>query len=154
MEFPTEQPAKERSRVACKTCRQAKVRCGMRQPPCSRCVRLKKSCTLDATFRRVSKTERFQQLEEHVQELRGLVEKQSGASPNSSMSAAEVLGPTFTIDEAAAWSQSSTGDHPRIETPPPHSQLSQRPSRHSVSDIYTIDNVTLSHKQADTLLAL
>lgn len=58
-----------RARVACRACRQNKIRCGMRNPPCARCSRLNIDCTVDSGYRRTSNRERVQHLEKHVQKL-------------------------------------------------------------------------------------
>ena len=46
----------KRARVACKTCRQAKVRCSLDPIPCPRCKRLRLNCTVDPQYRRTNST--------------------------------------------------------------------------------------------------
>ncbi|KAL3472580.1 hypothetical protein BJX99DRAFT_262141 [Aspergillus californicus] len=59
----------KRTRIACKPCRQNKIRCGMRSPPCARCSRLGIECTIEPHFRRTNQRDRVHQLEHHVEEL-------------------------------------------------------------------------------------
>jgi hypothetical protein len=71
--------AKERGSIACKRCRQAKVRCGMSQPPCTRCVKNGFNCVFDPAYRRINTSERFERLESHIKSMVG--EPDSPASP-------------------------------------------------------------------------
>ncbi|KAL8868861.1 MAG: hypothetical protein Q9174_004704, partial [Haloplaca sp. 1 TL-2023] len=59
---------------ACNECRQQKLRCDVVQEPvyktCSRCLRLKLSCKIDSSFKRVGKRSRNAEMEKEIQELR------------------------------------------------------------------------------------
>ena len=136
-----------RTRIACKPCRQNKIRCGMRTPPCARCSRLGISCTLDPGFRRVSRGERVQQLESDVEKLRGLLNKQNdmaALSPVSDRSVARSL---------------AHGEHHKSRTP---SELETRTELHmgtpgaaaSAAAAFEIGPVSLSVEQADRLVAM
>lgn len=72
---------------ACTKCRQWKAKCdnsGDTPDGCSRCRSLKLHCVFDASFKRVSKAKRMQQMESEIKKLRqALVETvQIGESPN------------------------------------------------------------------------
>ncbi|KEF62171.1 uncharacterized protein A1O9_00143 [Exophiala aquamarina CBS 119918] len=72
---------------ACTKCRQWKAKCdssGNTPGGCSRCRSLKLQCVFDASFKRVSKVKRMQQMESEIKQLRQtLVETvQTGEIPN------------------------------------------------------------------------
>ena len=74
---PLTESVRKRGRVACVPCRQAKVRCDLRDIPCSRCVKLEIDCSVNPGFRRTNKRDKVNELENNVQSLRSIVERQS-----------------------------------------------------------------------------
>lgn len=75
---PGQEPRK-RGRVACVPCRQAKVRCDFESIPCTRCRKLDIDCTVNPAFKRTNKRDKVNELEDDVQMLRSIVEKQQAA---------------------------------------------------------------------------
>lgn len=73
------QESRKRGRVACVTCRQAKVRCNLITIPCSRCRRLEIDCTINSAYKRTNKRDKVNELEDDVQMLRSIVENQQAA---------------------------------------------------------------------------
>jgi hypothetical protein len=74
---------KKRGRIACRACRQAKVRCGMTQPPCDRCVKSGHNCSFDPEYRRTNANERFDMLESR---LKGIEQEPSLTARSASAS--------------------------------------------------------------------
>ncbi|PWY90354.1 hypothetical protein BO94DRAFT_555533 [Aspergillus sclerotioniger CBS 115572] len=75
-ESPSDSPRHRSKRIACRQCRQAKLRCEVSTGgaiPCSRCRRLGYDCKLDTAFQRVNRRERLEELEKEVQHLRSSV---------------------------------------------------------------------------------
>ncbi|RAL04864.1 Zn(II)2Cys6 transcription factor [Aspergillus ibericus CBS 121593] len=73
---PSYSPRHRSKRIACRQCRQAKLRCEVSTGgaiPCSRCRRLGYDCQLDTAFQRVNRRERLEELEKEVQHLRSSV---------------------------------------------------------------------------------
>lgn len=73
---PTPELARKRGRIACTSCRQAKVKCNFTSIPCARCARLGIDCSVDPGYKRINKRDKVHELEDNVQELRSLIEKQ------------------------------------------------------------------------------
>lgn len=150
MEPSSTTPQRRRSRIACTPCRQAKIKCGMRNPPCARCLRLKISCTVNPTFHRINKEDRIRQLEDHIQELRGLVGKKdetTSSTPASDLS--------ITVAEALTSENQDLGLRDGLARNILANQESvQELPRPPSQNKYSIGLVTLSHEQADTLIAL
>jgi len=81
---PDHRPRKRpKTKVACKECRQAKLKCTIDRAPCSRCTRLHLNCTFDRGFQRVHRQSKIAELENHVLQLQNIVEKskQPATSP-------------------------------------------------------------------------
>ena len=91
VEFPPDGP-RQRTPVACKPCRQNKIRCGMRSPPCARCLRLNFHCTVEPCYRRVNQRDRMRHLEAEVQELRYMLQNNEERAANV-QTASHTLGP-------------------------------------------------------------
>ncbi|KAL5365339.1 hypothetical protein BJX96DRAFT_181543 [Aspergillus floccosus] len=75
-ESMSDSPRHRRKRIACRQCRQAKIRCELSTGgsiPCSRCRRMGHDCRLDTAFKRVNRRERLEDLEKEVQRLRSSV---------------------------------------------------------------------------------
>lgn len=74
---------RQKTKIACNECRQAKLKCTSDQAPCSRCTRLRLNCTFDPGFKRVHRQSKMAELENHVMQLQNLVEtrKQPATSP-------------------------------------------------------------------------
>ncbi|OOF93606.1 hypothetical protein ASPCADRAFT_132614 [Aspergillus carbonarius ITEM 5010] len=75
-ESPADSARHRSKRIACRQCRQAKLRCEVSTGgamPCSRCRRLGYDCKLDTAFQRVNRRERLEELEKEVQHLRSSV---------------------------------------------------------------------------------
>ena len=66
---------RRRGRIACRQCRQAKLRCGLDQIPCSRCKQGGLHCTVDPSYKRSNKYEKVQELEDQVLRLRNQVDQ-------------------------------------------------------------------------------
>ncbi|KAL4894254.1 hypothetical protein BDV59DRAFT_176132 [Aspergillus ambiguus] len=76
-------PRNRRKRIACRQCRQAKIRCELSTEgsiPCSRCRRLGHDCRLDTTFQRVNRRERLEELEKELQQLQSSISNLPPAS--------------------------------------------------------------------------
>lgn len=78
---PQHEPRK-RGRIACISCRQAKVRCDLVSAPCSRCNKLQLECAVDPGFKRTNKRDKFDELEDNVQRLQRIVERQRADGQN------------------------------------------------------------------------
>lgn len=77
---------RKRGRIACVTCRQAKVRCDFVTIPCPRCDRLHLDCIVDRTFKRTNKRDKVNELEDNIQRLQNIVEgRQHDDSHHSSI---------------------------------------------------------------------
>lgn len=118
---------RKRGRVACKSCRQAKVRCGMAAPPCARCLRHGLDCSFDAQYRRVKTGERFEELESSVSRLRNLVREPGSSAPEPAQA-------SKTPREFHPGSQSS-----QCEADNRNGILSPHQSRNTSVDIGTAD---------------
>jgi hypothetical protein len=93
---------RQRTRVACKPCRQNKIRCGMRSPPCARCLRLNFHCTVEPCYRRVNQRDRVQHLEAQVQELRHMLQNNEERTENIQSSSPTPGLITFQPDVGSA----------------------------------------------------
>lgn len=72
-------PYRKRGRMACKQCRQSKVRCNLDASPCTRCSRLGLACVVDPHFQRITRREQVADLEQQVQQLQNTVNGQAAA---------------------------------------------------------------------------
>ncbi|KAL4800763.1 hypothetical protein BDV19DRAFT_352106 [Aspergillus venezuelensis] len=90
-----------RTRVACKPCRQNKIRCGMGAPPCARCSRLGIECTIDPHFRRSNQRDRVRQLESYVRELRHSMSSADARDPDAGtkLTPVETIGSRAVVPE-------------------------------------------------------
>lgn len=83
----TPDQARKRGRIACTSCRQAKVKCNFSEIPCSRCARLNIECSVNPEYKRTNKRDKVHELEDNVQALRSLIEKQQGTDNGDAVSA-------------------------------------------------------------------
>lgn len=74
-----QQGSRKRGRVACITCRQAKVKCNLVTIPCTRCAKLQLDCSVNPAFKRTNKRDKVNELEDDVQRLKCLVETQQNS---------------------------------------------------------------------------
>lgn len=66
-------PPRKRARLACKACRQSKVRCQPDGSSCPRCLRLGIACTIDPAYQRTTRRSDVERLEHQVHQLQRLV---------------------------------------------------------------------------------
>ncbi|KIX07614.1 uncharacterized protein Z518_02267 [Rhinocladiella mackenziei CBS 650.93] len=72
---------------ACTTCRQWKARCDAstsHPDPCTRCRTLRRTCTFDRNFKRITKAKRILELEEEINHLRGTAAQPLQSQPQPS----------------------------------------------------------------------
>ncbi|KAH8691623.1 hypothetical protein BGW36DRAFT_304893 [Talaromyces proteolyticus] len=63
-------------RIACRNCRQAKMRCELSAGgpvPCHRCRRLDRECKVDTEYKRINRQEKLEELEEEIRQLRSSI---------------------------------------------------------------------------------
>ena len=84
-----QQGARKRARVACRQCRQSKIRCDLKHIPCPRCTRLRLNCIVDPSYRRTTKRDEVEKLQQQVENLQNVVGN-----------GAEAEGPTFPTPPA------------------------------------------------------
>lgn len=78
---------RKRARLACKACRQSKVRCQTNGSSCPRCLRLGIVCTVDPAYQRTTRRSDVQRLEQQVHQLQRLVKDRPHTIDNSSVNA-------------------------------------------------------------------
>lgn len=152
---PQHEPRK-RGRIACIACRQAKVKCDFVSIPCTRCAKLQIDCSVDPGFKRTNKRDKVNELEDNVQRLRNLVERQQShdpnlvnASPSNIVASQDVNQNSSPITVAQHFSPSSH------KSPDGQNFASQRAwSGPDVAKIRTLGEVTLSFDEADKLFAV
>ncbi|KAI0887469.1 uncharacterized protein GGS22DRAFT_157231 [Annulohypoxylon maeteangense] len=79
------QSSRIKRNTACTSCRDAKVRCNPSQnpaQPCQRCAKLRLSCVVDRTHKRVSRKSKLDELVQEIQSIKQSVTGQITASPN------------------------------------------------------------------------
>ncbi|KAL1857995.1 Regulatory protein leu3 [Paecilomyces lecythidis] len=143
-------PHHKRTRIACKPCRQNKIRCGMRSPPCARCARLEIECIVEPHFRRSNQRDRVRQSENHAQETH-----QAPMSPSDNTA-------RNVPDEAVPSAGSDKSVMPDLTAPAGGGDAGERQPRGHLDDelppetrtVYTIGSVTLDAVQADQLLRM
>ncbi|GAD97482.1 conserved hypothetical protein [Paecilomyces variotii No. 5] len=108
------------------------------------------SCTVDPTFHRINKEDHIRQLEGHIRELRDLVGKK-----DETTSSTPVSNLSITVPEALTSENPDMGlrDGSARDILPDLESVQELP-RHPSQSTYSIGPVTLSHEQADTLVAL
>lgn len=79
---------RKRARLACKACRQSKVRCQSDGSSCPRCLRLGIACTIDPAYQRTTRRSDVERLEHQVHQLQRLVKDRPHAVDDSSVNAA------------------------------------------------------------------
>ncbi|KAI1460658.1 hypothetical protein F4805DRAFT_371272 [Annulohypoxylon moriforme] len=82
---PTIAPSRIKRNTACTSCRDAKVRCNPSQnpaQPCQRCAKLRLSCVVDRTHKRVSRKSKLDELVQEIQSIKQSVSGQVATSPN------------------------------------------------------------------------
>jgi Fungal Zn(2)-Cys(6) binuclear cluster domain len=147
----------QRTPVACKPCRQNKNRCGMRSPPCARCLRVGIDCTVEPYYKRVNQRERVKQLENHVEQLRELLKKQNetpeqlpaASTGDASQSSVDALETGSRVHDESPKTKRGTGTPIEMGG---FMSIEQVPSNQPRSD-YAIGAVRLSEDQANNLLA-
>ncbi|KAI1213053.1 uncharacterized protein F4807DRAFT_412741 [Annulohypoxylon truncatum] len=86
---PTIPPSSRIKRnTACTSCRDAKVRCNPSQnpnQPCQRCAKLRLSCVVDRTHKRVSRKSKLDELVQEIQSIKQSVNGQVTTSPNQAV---------------------------------------------------------------------
>lgn len=79
---------RKRARLACKACRQSKVRCQTSGSSCPRCLRLGIVCTIDPAYQRTTRRSDVERLEQQVHQLQRLVKDRPHTIDDSSVNAA------------------------------------------------------------------
>ncbi|TPR03393.1 Alpha amylase, catalytic domain family protein [Aspergillus niger] len=106
-------PRHRSKRIACKQCRQSKLRCEVSTGgaiPCSRCRRLGYDCRLDAAYQRVNGRERLEELEKEVQHLRSSVSTHPpAAAPQSLQGILLTPSESYHADASSIVGQESSG---------------------------------------------
>ncbi|KAF3389107.1 Regulatory protein LEU3 [Penicillium rolfsii] len=155
---------RQRARVACKPCRQNKIRCGMRSPPCARCLRLKFHCTVDPCYRRVNQRDRVQYLEVQVQELQHLLQNNEERTENVQPSPPTPARVPFHPDGGAAeapaapivqplqFGSQAGGDRPVDAARVGEQELIDREERPQRGPEFTLGSVSLSETQGEELV--
>lgn len=108
-------PPRKRARLACKACRQSKVRCQPEGPSCPRCLRLGIVCTIDPAYQRTTRRSDVERLEHQVHQLQRLVKDRPRTVDHSSASTATTSSspvPTTSRDVATPPSLRVTVDAP------------------------------------------
>lgn len=137
-----------RARVACKACRQNKIRCGMRNPPCQRCSRLNINCTVDAAYHRTSHKERVQHLEKQIQKLQAQLSQQDETASRRSRPddpVAPSLHPRGLAEAAT----------PTLETP--GQSIGANDSKLAMGgedSAYSVGSISLQEAQVDKLFSM
>lgn len=145
---------------ACTKCRQWKARCDASDGPgggCSRCRSLNLTCVFDASFKRMSKGKRLQQMSNEIQHLRQAL----GNNPTTSNASASPQQSEDTITvtaDAGVWETSTvlqatsegTVPSPSVQLLPPLSSgpMAVAPARVTVP-YRSLGEVTLSHGQIE-----
>ncbi|OJZ85566.1 hypothetical protein ASPFODRAFT_135390 [Aspergillus luchuensis CBS 106.47] len=139
-------PRHRSKRIACRQCRQSKLRCEVSTGgaiPCSRCRRLGYECRLDVAYQRVNGRERLEELEKEVQHLRSSVSTHPpAAAPQSLQGILLTPSESYHADASSIIVQEPSGSrvdlvasqmpHLPVEpTTPVHSLPSQPPSQPS-----------------------
>lgn len=81
-------PPRKRARLACRACRQSKVRCQPDGSSCPRCLRLGIVCTIDPAYQRTTRRSDVERLEYQVHQLQRLVKDCPRTVEHSSASTA------------------------------------------------------------------
>ena len=134
-----------RAKVACKECRQAKVRCNVATPPCSRCVKRQVECSIEPKYRRVHRTTRTRELEDQITSLKEAIGWQN-ASPTSRSPSSQpmmsmqypptTISPTFNDIHVVSEGSAPTASPLTLAVD------SQAPTT------YSLANVDISHSKA------
>lgn len=96
-------PPRKRARLACKACRQSKVRCQPDGSCCPRCLRLGIVCTIDPAYQRTTRRSDVERLEHQVHQLQRLVKDRPCTAKQSSAGTATASSspvPTTSHDVA------------------------------------------------------
>lgn len=96
-------PPRKRARLACKACRQSKVRCQPDGSSCPRCLRLGIVCTIDPAYQRTTRRSDVERLEHQVHQLQRLVKDRPCTAEQSSAGTATASSspvPTTSRDVA------------------------------------------------------
>lgn len=151
---PEHEPRK-RGRIACVPCRQAKVRCDFVSIPCTRCAKLQIDCSVDPGFKRTNKRDKVNELEDNVQRLRDLVERQQPndhITPNTQLNSNSV--PEYAKHHVNPIHGQRSSPNAHI-SPDGQSLESQRTwSVASAPRSRTLGQVTFSFEEIDKLFAI
>ncbi|KAI2466575.1 hypothetical protein F4781DRAFT_348950 [Annulohypoxylon bovei var. microspora] len=88
---PTIASSRIKRNTACTSCRDAKVRCNPSQnptQPCQRCAKLRLSCVVDRTHKRMSRKSKLDELVQEIQSIKQSVSGQVTVSPNQASASA------------------------------------------------------------------
>ncbi|KAI0902189.1 hypothetical protein F4806DRAFT_446033 [Annulohypoxylon nitens] len=89
---PTTTPSRIKRNTACTSCRDAKVRCNPSSnpaQPCQRCAKLRLSCVVDRTHKRVSRKSKLEELVQEIQSIKQSVNGQVTAPPSQAVTYAQ-----------------------------------------------------------------
>lgn len=152
---PQHEPRK-RGRIACIACRQAKVKCDFVSIPCTRCAKLQIDCSVDPGFKRTNKRDKVNELEDNVQRLRTLVERQQSHDQNMSNSNPNsVLAPDDINQHASPATVIQHFSPNSHKSPNGHNFTSQHAWPGAIAaKTRTLGEVTLSFDETDKLFAL
>lgn len=148
-----------RRNLACAECRQAKAKCdrcdpGHRLNICSRCRNNNLSCNIDADYTRVSKKRQLEDLQDEVQKLRRVVQRDAEVD-DPSRSDANSRGhlnirPTFAPSAEDTSPINTTDVNPMVLNEPSIPELCQ--SMTLDENERTLEGVTLSQNEIEWLL--
>ena len=148
--------SRKRGRIACSQCRQAKIRCGLEQIPCSRCERLGLDCSINPSYRRVSKKDKVKELEQQVQNLHEFIEHQHdgglpvprGSPGSSDQNSADPYHTGTIIHDPSPQSSVS-----RSATAPKTGDIDPRPNQEDAAT-RVLGHTTMTQKQSQAMFAM
>lgn len=141
---------RQRARIACRTCRQSKLRCGLvENPPCPRCSKLGLDCVVDPQYQRIQNRDKIEELEDQLGHLREQLV--THREPDRSSSA--TYGNPKRASDDTPCSQQNQAEAPivlqHVSTPYP---LARNGTSEPTLD--TIGDVVLRPGQAEALFSL
>ncbi|KIW13611.1 hypothetical protein PV08_08801 [Exophiala spinifera] len=149
--MPPEDPSRgRRTRVACRNCRQAKIRCALNRIPCARCQRLGLTCSIEPSYKRTNKQDQVEELQQRLSSLQGVIDRHLPARSTPSRPHLDTSQSTLDGLGEEGGSGHTPHNENRSDTPP------FRPS--SLQSVgqgveYTLGNVTITLERAQTLFA-
>lgn len=145
----------KRAKIACRECRQAKIRCGLQRTPCPRCERLKLECSVDPKYQRSNQRHKVGELQQQIQHLQNLITSQRDGPEATQERPAEVVtvspeSCSRLYDQSPLSARTSDervrGEH--VEDPPVHFSSSV-----DQSSVLTLGTVSIELAQARSMFS-